>query len=68
MDSLAYLSVLLIPILMGIGILGFFAWQFHKDRQSEKPGRMTWPRLIVTLLFWLLFIGYFVWRAQTDGA
>lgn len=67
MESLAYLSVLLIPILMGVGILGFFAWEFYKDRKTEGPRKTKWSHLVITVLFWILFVGYFLWRAQTEG-
>jgi len=63
MDSFAFLSVLLIPFLMGIGILGYLAWQLYKDRKAE--GRRTrWSHLLFAALFWLVFLAYFVWRSQ----
>lgn len=65
MESLAYLSVLLIPVLMGVGILAFFGWEFYKDRRREGPRKAKLTQVIVTILFWILFVGYFVWRAQT---
>ena len=62
MDTLAYLSVLLIPLLMGIAILGYLTWQIIQDRKREGGGSRKVTHLVFAILFWVAFIGFYIWR------
>lgn len=62
MDTLAYLSVLLIPLLMGLGVLGYLTWQIIQDRRREGGTKRRITHVVFAILFWLLFIGFYIWR------
>jgi hypothetical protein len=65
MESFAYLSVLLIPFFIGMGVLVFLGWQIYKDRKAEGA-RTRISHFVFGALFWLAFVAYFVWRSQAE--
>jgi len=65
MESFAYLSVLFIPFVIGMGILVFLGWQIYKDRKAEGV-RTRISHFVFGLLFWLAFTAYFLWRSQVE--
>jgi hypothetical protein len=66
MDTLAYLSVLLVPLLLGLGILGFLIWQIVKERRQEEKSRRRVGPVIFTVLFWLAFAAFYIWRSLPE--
>lgn len=66
MDTLAYLSVLLIPLLMGLGVLGYLTWQIVQDRKREGGKNRKIAHVVFAILFWLLFIGFYIWRGWPE--
>lgn len=62
MELTAYLSVLFIPLFLGIAVLIYLTWQILKDRKNEKDTpRKTGP-FVFAVVFWLLFVGFYLWR------
>ena len=66
MDTLAYLSVLLVPLLLGLGILGFLIWQIVKERRQDQNSRRRVGPVIFTVLFWLAFAAFYIWRSLPE--
>ena len=70
MDLLAYLSVLLIPLMLGIAILAYLTWQIVKDNREnrEDPGDRGRgiARFVFAVVFWLAFVGFYIWRSLPE--
>ena len=66
MDTLAYLSVLLIPLLLGLAVLGYLTWQIIQDRRREGGAKRNIVHVVFAILFWLLFIGFYIWRGWPE--
>ena len=62
MKSFAYLSVLLVPLVMGLGILGYLVTQIIRDRKNEQKGPGRIGGVIFAVVFWVLFAAFYLWR------
>lgn len=62
MELTAYLSILFIPLFLGIAVLTFLIWQILKDRKAEENKNKKVGPFVFAVVFWLLFVGFYIWR------
>lgn len=67
MEFTAYLSILFVPLFLGIAVLGFLTWQIVRDQKKEPLDRKRVGHFVFAVVFWLVFIAFYVWRTWPQG-